>query len=284
LLWRCCERLFDLDERTLVMGVVNVTPDSFSDGGRYADPAAAIAHARDLLDQGADLIDVGAESTRPGAEPVPPEMQWERLAPVLSALGTSHCVSVDTADAEVARRALAAGASVVNDVTALGDPAMAGAISRHGAGVVLMHMRGIPATMQEDPRYGDVSVEVAEWLGHRIDRARAEGIDSEAIAIDPGIGFGKGLEHNLELIARLDSCVALGRPVAVGLSRKGFIGRTLELPVDQRLEGCLAAAAIAVFQGARIVRTHDVRATVRAVRMADALRKSRTIVGGPHRI
>lgn len=266
------------------MGVVNVTPDSFSDGGRYADPASALAHARELADEGADLIDVGAESTRPGAEPVPPEMQWERLAPVLSALGGDLCVSVDTAHSEVARRALAAGASVVNDVTALGDPAMAGVISRNQAGVILMHMRGVPATMQDDPRYGDVAADVAEWLGHRIDRARAEGLDAQAIAVDPGIGFGKNLEHNLELIARLETCVVLGRPVAVGLSRKGFIGRTLDLPVEQRLEGGLAAAAIAVFQGARIVRTHDVRATVRAVRMADALRKSRSIVGGPHRI
>lgn len=284
MLWRCRERLFDLGERTLVMGVVNVTPDSFSDGGRYVDRAAAIAHARDLAAEGADLIDVGAESTRPGAEPVPPEVQWERLAPVIEALGKDHCVSVDTADSGVADRALAAGASVVNDVTALGDPAMAGVISRRGAGVILMHMRGVPATMQQNPLYGDVAAEVSEWLGHRLDRAHAEGLDAETLAIDPGIGFGKNLEHNLELIARLEACVALGRPVAVGLSRKGFIGRTLDLPVDQRLEGGLAAAAIAVFQGVRIVRTHDVRATVRAVRVADALRKSRSIVGGPHRI
>jgi dihydropteroate synthase len=284
MLWRCREHLFDLDDRALVMGVLNVTPDSFSDGGRFLEPSAALARARELAAEGADLIDVGAESTRPGSEPVPPELQWRRLAPVIEALGSRHCVSVDTTRSEVAEQALAAGASVVNDVTALGDPAMVGAIARYGAGVILMHMQGVPASMQHDPRYDDVSAEVSEWLARRIEHARAAGLREDAIAIDPGIGFGKDLDHNLELIARLEACVALGRPVAVGLSRKGFIGRTLDLPIDERLEGGLAAAAIAVFQGARIVRTHDVRATVRAVRMAERLRKSRSIVGGPHRI
>jgi len=314
LLWRCRERGFDLDGRTLVMGIVNVTPDSFSDGGRYLDPAAAIAHGRGLIAEGAEVVDLGAESTRPGAEPVPAEEQLRRLLPAVAALAADGaCVSVDTASAAVARQALAAGAAIVNDVTALGDPEMARVAAEAGAGVVLMHMRGTPRTMQHDPRYDDAAREIAEWLGARLESARRAGVEAERVALDPGIGFGKTARHNFELLARLEELAALGRPVVVGVSRKSFLGKSgaagagagaagagsgasagaesaaragvpgsgagrephPDLPPDQRLEGGLAATAIAVFLGARIVRTHDVAATVRAVRIAEQLRAAR---------
>jgi len=275
--WRCRDRVFELDDRVLVMGVLNVTPDSFSDGGRFFDPEAARAHGLALRAQGADLIDVGAESTRPGSVAVPFEEQWRRLEPVLRELGREPemCLSVDTASAEVAARALALGARVINDVTALSDPAMASVVGSAGAGLVLMHMRGTPVDMQQDPRYADAPAEIAQWLEARLDHARGQGIEDECVALDPGIGFGKTLEHNLELLARLDEIAALQRPVVVGVSRKSFLGRLLDLPADQRLESGLAASAIAVFCGASIVRTHDVEATRRAVTVAAAIRAAR---------
>ncbi len=277
LAWRCRDRVFDLSARVLVMGVVNVTPDSFSDGGRTLSPGAAIAHARGLLAEGADLVDVGAESTRPGAGPVSAAEQLRRLAPVIEALADepSACLSVDTANAEVADRALELGARVVNDVTALADPGMAAVVARRGAGLVLMHMAGTPATMQRDPHYEDVAREVRGHLADRLAAARAAGVSPACIALDPGIGFGKTVRHNFELLARLDELKPLGRPLLVGVSRKSFIGRALDLPVDQRLEGGLAAGAVAVFLGASILRTHDVAATVRAARIAEALREAR---------
>ncbi len=277
MLWRCRDVAFDLGARTLVMGVVNITPDSFSDGGRFFAPEAALAHGRRLLAEGADLLDLGAESTRPGSQPVSPEEQWRRLAPVFEGLAGEGetIVSVDTASPVVAEQALTAGARIVNDVTALGDPAMAGVVARAEAGLVLMHMRGTPADMQRDPRYPDAAREVAHHLARRLEAARAAGIADERVALDPGIGFGKTARHSLELLARLEALAALGRPVLVGVSRKSFIGQVLDLPVDQRLEGSLAATAVAVFLGARIVRTHDVAATVRAVRVAHALRAAR---------
>jgi dihydropteroate synthase len=275
--WRCRDRVFEVSERVLVMGVLNVTPDSFSDGGRFIDPGAAIAHARSMLEQGADLIDVGAESTRPGSVPVPADEQWRRLEPVLEVLGRepAACVSVDTASAEVARRALDLGAQVVNDVTALDDPDMAGVVARAGAGVVLMHMRGTPADMQREPRYEDVAREVTAWLAVRLARARDAGIAERSIALDPGIGFGKTLEHNLELLARLDEIAELDRPLVIGVSRKSFLGRLTDRPLDQRLEAGLAASAIAVFQGAAVLRTHDVESTRQATLIAAALRGAR---------
>jgi dihydropteroate synthase len=276
-IWRCRDRVFDLSARTLVMGVVNVTPDSFSDGGRFFAPGAAISHARQLAAEGADLLDLGAESTRPGAAPVTTAEQIRRLAPVIKALAEDPraCLAVDTANAEVADRALELGARVVNDVTALADPGMASVVARSGAGLVLMHMLGTPATMQQDPCYADVAREVREHLAARLEAARAAGVSAERIVLDPGIGFGKTVRHNYELLARLDELEPLGRPLLVGVSRKSFLGKTLDLPVDQRIEGGLAASAVAVFLGARIVRTHDVAATVRAVRIADALREAR---------
>jgi dihydropteroate synthase len=274
--WRCRDRVFELGDRALVMGVVNVTPDSFSDGGRHLAPEAAVARAHELIAEGADLVDFGAESTRPGAAAVPAEEQWRRLGPVLEALADEPGTwSVDTANAEVAERALAAGVHVVNDVSGLGDPEMAAVVARSGAGLVLMHMRGTPSTMQQSPHYDDVASEVAEWLAGRVRVARAAGIAEECVAVDPGIGFGKTIDHNLELIARLGEIVALDRPIVVGVSRKSFLGRLLHTPVDERLEAGLSAAAIAVFLGASIVRTHDVRPTVRAVRIAAVLRAAR---------
>ena len=283
MIWRCRDRRFDLETHTHVMGIVNVTPDSFSDGGRTLDPRAAAERARALAAEGADVVDLGAESTRPGSSPVPAAEQWRRLEPVLAALNGSRApaLSVDTASAEVAARALEAGACAVNDVSALRDPEMARVVGDAGAGLVLMHMRGAPATMQQDPRYGDAAAEVAAWLTGRLERARRAGIRDEAVVLDPGIGFGKTVRHNLELLARLEELAALGRPVLVGVSRKSFLGAPpprdpgAALPVDQRLEAGLAATAVAVFLGARIVRTHDVAATVRAARIADRLLEAR---------
>ena len=275
--WRCRNRFFDLAERTLVMGVVNVTPDSFSYGGRFLDPSAAIEHARRLAREGADILDLGAESTRPGSQPVPAAEQLRRLMPVVEALaaGGGAALSIDTSSATVAEHALTAGAVIVNDVTALGDPAMAAVVRGAGAGLVLMHMRGMPATMQEEPAYADVTAEVRTWLAERVEGARRAGVAEDCIAVDPGIGFGKTARHNLELLSRLEELTLLGRPVVVGASRKSFIGRVLDLPVESRLEGSLAAAAVATFLGARIVRTHDVAETVRAVRLAEAIRSAR---------
>ena len=276
--WQCRDRVLMPSERALVMGILNVTPDSFSDGGRYFEPAAAIARGRQIVAEGADLVDLGAESTRPGSQPVPPAEQWRRLEPVIAALrdDPGACLSVDTASAEVAERALALGVEVVNDVSALRDPRMAEVVRAAGAGVVLMHMRGVPADMQRDPRYQDAPREIAEKLAERCAAARAAGIEDDRIALDPGIGFGKALEHNLDLLARLGEVVALGRPVLVGVSRKGFLGKLLgDAPLHERLEGGLAAVAIAVFEGAAIVRTHDVAATIRAVRVATAIRERR---------
>jgi dihydropteroate synthase len=259
------------------MGIVNITPDSFSDGGRHLLPDAAIAHGRRLLAEGADVLDLGAESTRPGAEPVAPEVQIERLLEPVETLVREHhaIVSVDTASAAVARAALAAGATIVNDVTSLRDPAMSEVVRESGAGLVMMHLRGTPATMQADPRYDDVTREVAAWLEVRLAAARRAGLALERIAIDPGIGFGKTARHNFELLSRLGEFARFERPIVVGVSRKSFLGATLGLPVDQRLEGGLAATAIAVFGGAAVVRTHDVRATARAVRIAEELRAAR---------
>ena len=274
MIWRCREHVFDLDERPLLMGVLNVTPDSFSDGGRWVEPDVAAQRALEMRDEGADIIDIGAESTRPGSDGVSPDEQWRRIAPVLERLqGKGMCVSIDTSDPGVAERSLGAGASIINDVRALADDATADAVARSKAGVVLMHMKGTPRTMQKDPHYDDVLVEVRDWLAERVQRARRAGVADEAIALDPGIGFGKRLEHNLELIAQgADALAPLGRPVLIGLSRKSFMQHLLGLGVDERLEAGLAATAIAVFRGAHVVRTHDVRATHRALGMADALR------------
>ena len=248
--------------RGLVMGIVNTTPDSFSDGGRFLDPDAAVAHGLALVAEGADVVDVGGESTRPGAAAVEVDEELARVVPVVARLAPHVRVSVDTRKAAVAEAAIAAGATLVNDVSAsLWHVAAAG-----GAGWVAMHMQGEPATMQLAPRYGDVVAEVRAHLVARADAAAAAGVDE--VWIDPGIGFGKDLGHNLELLARLDELVACGVPVLVGTSRKGFLGTlTGGAPADDRLEASLATAVWALSQGVGMVRVHDVAATVAAARV-----------------
>jgi dihydropteroate synthase len=268
------DRTFDCAERTIVMGVLNVTPDSFSDGGRFLAVDAAAAHAARMIADGADIVDVGGESTRPGASPVPVEVEVDRVVPVISRLRSDlpdAVVSVDTRRAFVAEAALAAGATIVNDVSAGADPAMFDLVRDRGAAIVLMHMRGEPRTMQDAPRYADVVDEVREHLRGRIEAAELAGIDPDRIAVDPGIGFGKDLEHNLELIRRIDELAVLHRPILVGPSRKRFIGAILDLPEDQRVEGTIGAAAWMVSRGAHIVRVHDVLEVVRALRVVDAI-------------
>lgn len=257
------------------MGIVNVTPDSFADGGRYPDPAAAERHARALAAEGADLVDVGAESTRPGAQPVSVAEEQDRLLPVLERL-LEHppCpVSVDTTKPEVAEAALALGAHMVNDITALAaGPALARVCARHGAALCLVHMQGTPATMQEAPRYADLLGEVRDGLARAVADAEGAGVGPDAICVDPGIGFGKTLGHNLTLLRRLDALAPLGKPVVVGTSRKSFIGALLDLPPAERLEGTLAACVMAVQAGVHVLRVHDVAAVRRAVRVAEAIR------------
>jgi dihydropteroate synthase len=245
-----------------VMGVVNVTPDSFSDGGLYIDSAAATAHALELAAEGAGMLDIGGESTRPGAEPVDAATERDRVLPVITALhdrGVRAQISIDTSKAEVAAAALAAGATLVNDVTALrGDPEMAGVVASRGARCCLMHMLGEPRTMQDDPRYDDVVSDVKAFLEERMAVAVGAGIAEERILLDPGIGFGKTAEHNLELLARVDELVALGRPVVIGTSRKSFLGRITGRAVDDRLAATIATNVLAYERGARVFRVHDV--------------------------
>jgi dihydropteroate synthase len=256
------------------MGVLNVTPDSFSDGGRFLRAREAVSRALEMVEEGADLIDIGGESTRPGAAGVSLRTELRRVLPVVETLArrTAVPISVDTSKAEVARRALEAGASIVNDVTALrGDPEMAQVAARAKARVVLMHMRGSPRTMQRAPRYGDVVEDVARFLGQRIQAAQAGGIARGRLLIDPGLGFGKTSAHNLQLLCGLRRLARLGCPILVGPSRKSFIGRTLGVPVRERLPGTLACAAVAWLNGAAMVRVHDVKETVQFFRMWHAL-------------
>jgi dihydropteroate synthase len=258
------------------MGVVNVTPDSFSDGGLFLDARAAVAYARGLIEEGAAIVDVGGESTRPGSEGVSADEELRRVEPVLERLQDLP-VSIDTSKAEVARRAVALGAVMVNDVTALrADPELAGVVADSGTYLCLMHMLGEPRTMQDDPRYDDVVSEVAAFLEERLSFAVEAGIPEERICVDPGIGFGKTVEHNLELVARLDEIVALGRPVVFGASRKRFLGRVLGDP--EALTGPVAAgvavAVLAFERGASIFRVHDVREHVQALTAAQALERA----------
>jgi dihydropteroate synthase len=262
-----------------LMGVLNVTPDSFSDGGRYLDPAAAIAQGRTLAGEGADIVDVGGESTRPGAGPVPVGEELARVLPVLEGLaggGLAAQVSIDTCKAPVARAALDAGASLINDVSALrADPEMVGLVAASGAECCLMHMLGEPRTMQRDPRYEDVVDEVKAFLEERLAFAVAEGLAEERVLLDPGIGFGKTLEHNLQLLRRLPELAALGRPLVVGTSRKSFLGRILAGedaaagPAD-RLPGTIATCVLAYERGASVLRVHDVAPLRAALTVAAA--------------
>ena len=268
------------DDRPLVMGIVNVTPDSFSDGGRYARPEQAVAHALDLAEQGADILDIGAESTRPSAQPVGEEEELARLLPAVTELARRVTVpiSVDTTKSMVARRALEAGASIINDVSALrGDPDMAQVIAQHGAGAVLMHMQGTPRSMQDGPHYEDVMAEVTSFFEDRLQAAERAGIARMNIVLDPGIGFGKLLVHNLRLLNQLADLMILNRPLLVGVSRKSFIGHIVDRPVGDRAWGTAAAVALAVDRGAKILRVHDVAAMADVVKVATAIRSCASV-------
>jgi len=257
-----------------VMGIVNVTPDSFSDGGEHADTGSAVAHGLRLAAEGAAILDVGGESTRPGSEPVPVDEELRRVVPVVESLvaASPAVVSVDTTKAAVARAALDAGAAIVNDVTALrGDPAMAALVAERGCQLCLMHMLGEPRTMQDDPRYDDVVAEVTAFLEERLAAAVAAGVREEQVLLDPGIGFGKTLEHNLTLLAHLDRIAAIGRPVVLGASRKRFIGALLGLAPGERAVGTVATTVLGLARGAAVLRVHDVRPNVEALRVAQAI-------------
>jgi dihydropteroate synthase len=273
--WRLSDRVLSFGTRPLVMGIVNVTPDSFSDGGRFETLDAAIGHALSLVDQGADLLDIGGESSRPGAQPVGLEEELRRVLPVVEKLA-GRCrvpLSIDTCKAEVARACLAAGAQIINDITALaGDAAMPEVVRSFRAGVILMHMQGTPATMQLAPHYQDVVNDILQFFEERLQVLADVGIAGTQTVIDPGIGFGKTADHNLELLARLEEFRRLGRPLCLGVSRKGFTGRILNRPVGERLAGSLAAVAFAQSRGAvQIARVHDVAATRDLVLMFDLL-------------
>jgi dihydropteroate synthase len=256
-----------------LMGIVNVTPDSFSDGGRFLEAEAAVAHGLQLAGDGADILDVGGESTRPGADPVSAEEEMLRILPVVEALAGRGCrLSIDTTKLEVAKAALESGATIVNDVSAFRfEPALAGLVADAGAGCCLIHMLGEPRTMQQYPRYGDVVSDVRAFLEERLAFAVAEGVAEENVWLDPGIGFGKTVEHNLELLRRLDEIAAIGRPVVIGTSRKSFIGKlTGDRAGDDRLPGTIATNVLALERGARVFRVHDVAPVADALRVAAA--------------
>ncbi|GMR05377.1 MAG: dihydropteroate synthase [Thermodesulfobacteriota bacterium] len=263
-----------LGGRTRIMGILNVTPDSFSDGGEYLDASAAVRRGVEMAGQGADWIDVGGESTRPGSVPVEAQEEMDRVAPVVEALaGEGLAVSVDTTKALVADAALKAGAEMINDVSGLGaDPDMAGVCAAHASPVVLMHSRGTPADMQKDTRYGDLLSEVYISLSESVERAADAGIGRDKIIVDPGLGFGKSMEGNLELVGRLSEFRSLGLPILVGASRKSFIGSVTGAAVEERLPGSLAVAVISILNGASVLRVHDVREAREAAAMADAVR------------
>ncbi len=272
----CNGRTLELD-RARIAGIVNVTPDSFSDGGRFVDPAKAIAHALKLVDEGADLLDVGGESTRPGAEAVDASEEIARIVPVIEGIAkaTAVPISVDTSKPEVMRAAVAAGAGIINDVRALREDGALDAAAALGVPVVLVHMLGEPRTMQNDPQYDDVVGDVHRFLTDRLFACQMSGIDRKKILVDPGFGFGKTLAHNLALLRRLNALTDRGWPVLVGLSRKGTIGALTGRPPTERLAGSVAAALAAVDRGAAIVRVHDVAATV------DALKVWRAVTAAP---
>lgn len=261
-------------EETGIMGIINVTPDSFSDGGKYANVEAAVMRAKQMVADGADIIDIGGESSRPGAEPITANEECRRVIPVVQALAEQFQIpiSVDTYKAKVAREALSAGACVINDITALhGDPNMCQILADAQAGVILMHMQGVPATMQKAPTYQNVVTEVHAWLTEVASQAVDRGIDSSRIMIDPGIGFGKTFDHNLEILRHLMQFRGIGYPMLVGVSRKKFIGRILDLPVHQREEGTAATVAWSIINGANVVRVHDVAKMKQVAQVIDTI-------------
>ncbi len=264
----------NLGERTLVMGIINITPDSFSDGGLMFDRDKAIAYGLDLASKGADIIDIGGESTRPGSEPVNLQEEIDRVIPVISALAPeiNIPISIDTYKAKVADLALKAGASIINDISACTfDPQMLNVIMESNAGVILMHIKGTPRNMQKDPHYNDVVSEVRMFLSQQVEHLTRQGIERQRILVDPGIGFGKTLEHNILLLRNLKQFQNLGIGVLVGPSRKSFIGLLTDKPVNERLEGTLAAVAVCALNGADLVRVHDVPQTIAALKVVDAI-------------
>lgn len=270
---------FDFSKRTYIMGILNVTPDSFSDAGIYFDKEKAVEHAVRMQDEGADIIDVGGESTRPGSEAVSVEEEIRRVVPVIEVLAkkVNIPISVDTYKSPVAEAALSAGASIVNDISGLRfDYKMSEVVARNKVPVVIMHIKGTPKEMQKNPTYRALIPEIMDYLQKGMNIARESGISDDKIIIDPGIGFGKTVEHNLEIIRRLKEFTDLGKPILLGPSRKSFIGKILgDLSVTERLEGTASAVAIGIFNGANIIRVHDVKAMVRAARVADAIAKSK---------
>lgn len=274
LVWQLRDRTLHIGLRPLVMGIVNVTPDSFSDGGKWIDPAAAVAHALNLVEQGADILDIGGESTRPFAEPVPLDEELRRVVPVVAEIArqTKIPISIDTMKSQVARMCLEAGAVIVNDVSGFRDSGMIEVAKQFRAGVVVMHMPGDPSTMQIDPRYGDVATEVTEYLQERLRVLGESGIPPEAVSLDPGVSFGKRTEHNLELLANLDRVAGLNRPVCLGVSRKGFIGKLTGRELHDRDAGSLAIACFAAARGnAHILRVHAVAGTRDAAILLEAI-------------
>ena len=265
-------------EETGIMGIINVTPDSFSDGGKYANVEAAVMRAKQMVADGADIIDIGGESSRPGAEPISANEECRRVVPIVQALAEQFQIpiSVDTYKAEVAYEALSAGACVINDITALhGDPNMCQIVADAQAGVILMHMQGVPATMQKAPTYQNVVLEVHAWLTEVASQAVDRGIDSSRIMIDPGIGFGKTFDHNLEILRNLIQFRGIGYPLLVGVSRKKFIGQILDLPVHQREEGTAATVAWSIINGANVVRVHDVAKMKQVAQVIDAIYRTK---------
>jgi dihydropteroate synthase len=276
---RCADRTLDLS-RPVVMGVLNVTPDSFSDGGRFFSVGAAVEHGLRLVGEGAALIDVGGESTRPGAEPVDTREELRRVLPVIERLraSTTAIISVDTSKAEVMRAAAGAGAGMINDVRSLREPGALEAAAASGCAVCLMHMQGEPRTMQDSPTYRDVVAEVRQFLEARVEACLAAGLSAERIVLDPGFGFGKTLAHNLELLRRLQDLSASGFPILAGLSRKSTVGALTGRPPDERIHGSVALAVIAALNGARILRVHDVVATVDALKVVEAVERGANAV------
>ncbi len=274
---RCRGKQLDFGDGTHIMGVLNITPDSFSDGGVYLNLDNAITHAKTIVADGATIIDIGGESSRPGAEPVPEAIELDRVLPVIKAIASEQLdvlISIDTTKAVVAKQAIESGAHIINDITALrGDDDMARVAADTEAGVILMHMQGTPRTMQHAPKYVDVVQDVNDALKYWINNATQNGIDPDRIIIDPGIGFGKTTEQNLQILKKLKEFRQLNKPILVGTSRKSFIGNLLNLPVTDRVEGTLATVCWAIAHGADIVRVHDVKETIRAARMTDVLHR-----------
>ncbi len=278
MIFRACQFTFEFPRPALVMGIVNVTPDSFADGGQFFDAGIAVAHALELVAQGAEILDVGGESTRPGAAPVSEAEELRRVIPVIEQLTrrVKVPVSIDTVKPAVAKAALAAGASLVNDVAAnRNDDAMWRVVAETGAGYIVMHMQGTPQTMQSEPHYDDVVREVGEFFAERLTRLAACGVAAEQVALDPGIGFGKSVAHNLQLLGALRGFTRFARPLVLGASRKSFIGKIVAADAAQRLPGSLACASLAVEAGVQIIRAHDVPETVQAVRVTEAIVKAK---------